>query len=264
MRTEIVNGIVLYNNDYLDYDKIAVVYTEQYGKIKVFFKSVNKPEAKLRALVQPVTEVELVLLKLSDEKFYDKIFKVIGGEVINYYLELKKNLAVYSYVCKVLDLVDALTYEFSVNRDKFLLLRRMLEVIKLRYGKLSETDKLLLFMAFVYRFIKLCGYMPNFNFCARCKKNLVTVNTKFFYFDFKNKEAICDNCTAMDKEGFRLSVDTVITIQKFYKLSSDEILKQSVSSQVCKELELFTFMYLQDYIHRPLKTWQPLLHNNLQ
>ncbi len=241
---QIVDGIVLNRTNFSDYDKVVVVYTLQLGKIKVLFKSVNKPFAKLISFTEPAVELELQCVKLKS-KDYGYVFKAAGGKILNFNNELRKDLNIFFYTCKILDLVDALTLELAKDENKFFLIKRVFQVLPL------SKNKHLLYLAFIYRFIKLCGYMPELINCLKCKTKLLKLND-FFYFDFINGGIVCKRCLK-DGPNLKISFNTTKILQKFYKLNAEQIDKLEVSQDTIEEMNKLTFLYLQNYVHRPLK-----------
>jgi len=241
---QIVDGIVLNRANFLDYDKIVILYTLQLGKIKVLFKSVNKPFAKLLSITEPATELELQCVKLKS-KDYGYVFKAAGGKILNFNSDLRKDLNIYFYTCKILDLVDALTLELVKDENKFFLIKRVLQVLP------ASKNRHLLYLAFIYRFIKLCGYMPELINCVKCKSKLLKSNN-FFYFDFVDGGVVCEKCFK-NNSSLKISFNTTKILQKFYKLNAEQIDKLEVPQDTIEEINKLTFLYLQNYIHRPLR-----------
>lgn len=241
-----VNGIVLRRKNVAEYDKIVLAYTREFGKIRLLFKGVNKPKAKLLALTEPFVESELLVVKLKN-KFYDDIFKVIGGQIINFNEELKADFERFIYASRVIEVIDALTFELARDEEKFFLLKRILDVFK--FAKNYE----ILFTGFVYRFIKLCGYRPNLKSCVRCG---IKINLDSFelYFDLANGGVMCNYCVSLKEKNNVIAVDKEVIkiINMFYTLSAEEIDKLIVNEKVLKDLKELTFLYLNNYIHKPL------------
>lgn len=244
----IVNGFILNRTNFSEYDKIVTIYTLQFGKIKVLFKSVNKITAKFISFTEPATEVELQIVQLRN-KNYGAIFKFAGGEVINFNVHLRDNFVLYEYTCKILDVVDALTFEFVKDENKFLLIKRVLEFLP--FSKNYE----IIFLAFVFRFIKLCGYMPELNKCVKCGAKLDN-NFYFYIFNFIDKGIICEECgeNLNSLEKIKISSNAIKLLKKFYKLNAEQIDMLEVKTEILKEISRFIFLYLQNFLHRSLKT----------
>ncbi len=241
---KIINGIVLNRTDFHEYDRIVLLYTLELGKIKCLFKSVNKPEAKLIYFTEPATEVELQVVKLKNKNYID-FFKVTGGRIVNYNIQLRTNLEIYNYTCKILNLIDSVTLELSKDENKFFLLKRIFEVLP------YASDKNLMYLAFVYRVIKLAGYMPQLYSCVSCKTKI----NKDSYFDILGGGVICDGCyvgVANKNLVLKISFNTIKLIQNFYKLNAYQINNLKIDAQTLSEAEHITNLYLQTFIHKPL------------
>lgn len=237
----IINGIVLNRTNFSEYDKLVLLYTLELGKIKVLFKSVNKPTAKLVSFTEVATEVELQLVRL---KSTDYMFRCAGGTVINYNNNLRKDPDIFLYTCKILELVDRLTLELFRDEKKYFLLKRVLEILPLYNNDIYE----ILFLAFIYRFIKLCGYTPKLDKCVRCNKEI----TDEYYFD-SYSGVVCNRCKK--SSDIKIFSDTTKTIQKFYKLNAEQVRKLQLDKKILDEIKKITFLYLQNYIYKPLLTY---------
>ncbi|MCX7716074.1 MAG: DNA repair protein RecO [Endomicrobia bacterium] len=248
MNYELVNGFILYRKNIMEYDKTITLYTLQHGKIKVLFKGVNKLTAKFISSIEPATETELQVVRLKSPN-YETIFKFAGGTVVNFNHQLRTNLKIYLYTCKIIDLIDALTLEFAKDEDKFFLMKKIFQILPF-----SENCEVLYF-AFVYRFIKLCGYMPELNKCVKCRQSL-SINTNFYIFDFKNKGILCNKCINNNEnntERMKISFNSTNLLRKFYKLNAEQINNFKVEKSVLEEIIQLTSIYLQYYLHRPLR-----------
>ncbi len=240
----IINGIVLNRANFSEYDKIVTLYTLELGKIKCFFRSVNKPKAKLIYFTEPATEVELKIVKVKN-KNYAEFFKTAGGKIVSSNFELRNNLEVYIYTCKILNLVDATTLELLKDESKFFLIKRIFEVLP------NAKSYKLMYYAFVYRFIKLAGYKPQVYKCSLCKKK----SEEDGYFDVLDGSFICNICgnqAKVNSKIVKISANTTKLIQNFYKLNSQQINDLEVDNQTLEELCYITSLYLQNYIHKPL------------
>jgi DNA repair protein RecO (recombination protein O) len=238
---QIVSGIVLNKTNYSEYDKIVNFYTLQLGKIRVLFKGVNKLTAKLISFTELATEAELQLVKL---KSVDYMFKCTGGKVVNYNNVLRESIEIYLYTCKILEIVDKLTLELFSDEKKYFLLKRVLEVLPV----CDKNNYDILFLAFVYRFIKLCGYAPKLNRCVRCDNKIGEEQ----YFDLTSG-VVCSGCKK--DNDIKISLNTTKTIQKFYKLNAEEVCKFRIEKELLEEIKEVTFLYLQNYVYKPLLTY---------
>ncbi|MEN3014184.1 MAG: DNA repair protein RecO [Endomicrobiia bacterium] len=259
----LVRGFVLDRKNTAEYDKLVTIYTLEYGKIKVFFKSVNKLTSKFISSTEIATELELQILHTKNIN-YGEIFRFAGGRVLNYNQSLRENLEIYKYTAKVLELVNALTMEGAKDESKYFLVKRILEVLPL------YKNYEILYLAFVFRFIKLCGYMPEIKKCVKCGRRLFHEESnnknEIYCFDFIEKGIICSICEKslriVNSKMF-VSFDLLFTLHKFFKLNAEEVNLLNVDKKTLDEILKFTFIYLQDFLHIPLKTWSISYENKI-
>lgn len=241
-----VNGIVLKRKNVAEYDKIVLIYTKELGKIKVIFKGVNKPKAKLLSLTESFVESELLIVKLKN-RIYDAMFKAAGGQIIDFYEELRVNLERFIYANKIIEVVDALTLELAKDEEKFFLLKRVLSFMK------SAKNIELIFISFIYRFIKVCGYKPNLKSCIKCGLKVDFLDNSL-YFDLAGGGVLCNKCLDSINKNNIVAVDKSVIkiINMFYMLSAEDIDKLEVNKSSLENIKNLTFLYLNNYIHRPV------------
>ena len=78
-------GIILNSNDFGEADKLATVFSLEYGKIVVKFNGVRKQKAKLKSLAQPFSFVEIECFKRGD------FFTVKTGLVVDSFPKITNN-----------------------------------------------------------------------------------------------------------------------------------------------------------------------------
>ncbi len=253
----IINCIVLRKENYDEYDRLVTVYSLEFGKLKLLFKSVNKPQAKLICLTEPGTEEQLYIYMSKYNTKYR--IRVIGGKLINFYSDLKSNLLKYLYTSSVLEIVDSLTLEFLKDDKKYFLLKRVLEL----FSQCMNYE--LIYLAFILRFIKLCGYGPEIYSCIVCKNRLLNYNS--LYFSMKENGIICPVCiennTELLNNTIKISYYEIFLLQKFLSLTGEEIDKLNIGPDILVNIKKFLFEYLQKYVHFCLKTYTDKFLSNL-
>lgn len=147
-------GIVLRKEVVKESDKLLSIYTYDLGKVHAIAPGAVKISAKLLSITEPVTE--------SDFMFYISkgnysFLRIVGGELKDIFIDIKNHKEKYLYSCSTVEVVDLLTVDFDKNIDKYNLLKRALELISI-----SKNPRRI-YIAFVLRFIKLCGYKISFS-----------------------------------------------------------------------------------------------------
>lgn len=192
-------GIVLYRKKFMEADKLLSIFTYQHGKIKAIAIGSRKSNAKLSTATEHVVLSSFMFLESGHQ---NSLTKIIGGEIITTYPELRNDFRKYLYACRVIETVDLLTVEYNKNENKYELLIRTLELIK------TVQNLELLYNAFLLRFLKYCGYG----------------------FDFEKKEIYNDEEVYLSKLGKISGLE----IDNFY---IPEHLKEKIETR-CKGLLL--------------------------
>ncbi len=141
-------GIVLRHRDVNEYDRIVTIFTVEYGRVEVNFKSVNKSQAKLRSLSE--------LFCYGDYRFYLRKYGAmplcIGGSIISSFPEIRKNLNKILFLSFVCDVYISLTPVYQKSHDKFNLLLSMLEYLN-SYNEISKWS----LPVFILNFLEYYG-----------------------------------------------------------------------------------------------------------
>ena len=199
-------GIVLKREIFKEASKLLTMYTLEFGKIKAIAVGSKKINAKLLFATEPLVESNFMFLSNKIRNFN----KIIGGNILNTFYNLRNDFKKYFHACKILETVNSLTAEHSKNEKKYYLIIRTLNLLE----KVNNPD--LIYYAFLFRFLKLCGYELVFD-------------QKFYYND------ICLNLSG---------------------LSSDKIDKLNLSDKVKKEIDTYCKKLLLNIVEKPLNTWK--------
>ena len=160
-------GLVLKLIDYKDADKLASIFTLEYGVITAKFVGVKKEKAKLKASAQPFT--------FADFNFTTRVNNrvVAGASLIDnfYNIMLNYNKTICGYI--VLDILKSILPEEKTETDLFLLSISTLKNIEQNNEYVSTID-------FILKILKFSGFevfLPNFD---------------YVYFDKFNAEFVKD------------------------------------------------------------------------
>lgn len=117
-------AIILNTQDIGEADRLANIFSLEYGKIKVKFVGVKKQKAKLKPLVQPFTFVELECFKRGD------FFTAKTGIVIDSFLKItsdyKKTICAYI----LMDIVSKVLPKNKIEPKLFVALSNSLDGIE--------------------------------------------------------------------------------------------------------------------------------------
>lgn len=142
MIDEKTQGLVLKLIDYKDADKLASIFTFDYGIITAKFVGVKKEKAKLKAVAQPFTFAEFNFATRAGNKV------VSGANLVDnfYKLLVDFNKTICGYV--VLDIIKSIVPENKPEKDLFYLAISTLKNIEENNEYVSTIDFILKFLSF--------------------------------------------------------------------------------------------------------------------
>ena len=152
-----VNGLVLRQIDYRDYDVILLVLTKEYGKISFCARGAKKLTSKNSRHLLPYTLSE-IMFDYVDGK---TMFTLKSANTINLYKNIQLDLNLSSCASVIGEVAD----KFSMNGDA----NEMFDLVKRSYELLnSGYDCLMVLGLFLSDVMKLFGISPSVDSCVYC------------------------------------------------------------------------------------------------
>ncbi len=140
-------GVVLSRRNLGEYDRLAVVYTEDFGKLPVRFTGVNRAAGKLKALSEPAVWGEYRLHLSPRSEFA----KAIGGRILASFPSLRGDMDRTVAALTCCELLERLTVEHDPSPAKHRLLVAFLAAIE-------ESPSPWLPLAFGLRLVEVAGF----------------------------------------------------------------------------------------------------------
>jgi DNA repair protein RecO (recombination protein O) len=141
------SGVVLSRRNLGEYDRLATVFTEDFGKLPVRFVGVNRPAGKLKALSEPAVWGEYRLHLSPRSEFA----KAVGGRIAASFPDLRADLERVTAALACCELLERLTVEHDPSPAKYRLLVAFL-------AALEESPSPWLALAFGLRLVELAGF----------------------------------------------------------------------------------------------------------
>jgi len=144
-------GIILKEADLNEIDRLLTVYTKELGKVNVSAKGVKKLESKLRYSIEPVSYVQLILVK-------GKNFLILKDSVlIDEFIKTKKDLKKIKLAREIAEIIDEAIIGEEKDEEIWELISTTYKVIDAgrdfaRAGYINQD--------FQKNLIKLLGYDP--------------------------------------------------------------------------------------------------------
>ncbi len=177
---EKTQGLVLKLIDYKDADKLASVFTLDYGVITAKFVGVKKEKAKLKAVAQPFTFADFNFTTRANNRV------VTGANLIDNFYQVMTdyNKTICGYI--VLDIIKSILPEEKPEQDLFLLTISTLKNIE-------QNNELVAVVDFILKFLHFSGF------------GVDLPNADYVYFDKILSEFTMgkhENCIQIDKNVY--------------------------------------------------------------
>lgn len=154
------DAVVLRTINSRDTDQLLVLFSQEFGKMRVMAYGARKTTSRKRGAVQPLCFSRFLLYQGRE---IDSVSQCEGLEVFPALLTGLDRLCYASYV---VELVENSTIEGEISESVF---RLLLETLR----QLEKSDAELVARAFALKLATLAGYKPVLHACASCHRSLV-------------------------------------------------------------------------------------------
>lgn len=221
---EKTKGLVIKLIDYKDADKLASIFTFDYGVVTAKFVGVKKEKAKLKAIAQPFT--------LADFNFTTKANNrvVASASLIDNFYQIVSNYnkTICAYI--ILDIIKTILPEGKQEQDLFLLTISTLKNIEQKNEYVSTID-------FILKFLNFSGFAINLP------------NVDYIFFDKLTAEFVekrTELSTQIDKQVYQtlIKINNGIT-EEFGEKTLKQILRllnNLITTHFGVEIKSFEFI----------------------
>lgn len=226
MELKKIEGIVLYEMPYKESSKIIKIFTKDDGLISAIAKGSKRLKSNLRSVTDKLTYANF---EISYKK--DGLSTLISADVINPFINIKKDIVKISYSNYLLELTSQVIKQ-SMNNNIYNLLISSLLKINDGYDPMVITNILEL------KYLDYLGVTPNLDGCAICgSKDVVTLSASAGGFV----------CNKHLKNDYIVTDKTIKIIRMLRYLDIDKISKIDLSSNIKNEINNFIDDYYDRY-----------------
>lgn len=229
-------GLVLYNRNYREDDKLVKIFTETAGKRMFFVKHAS--QSKLSSVIQPLTRADF-LLKVNDTglSYIDDYHGADSYKTIN------ADIFKMSYATYIVALADAAISDNQPDPHLFSFLVKTLELIN------EGLDYEILTNIFEIQILERFGTRLNFHECVFCHRV-----GKRFDFSYHYSGLLCPEHYDKDPNRSHLNPNVLYLIEKFQSLHFDELRKISIKPEMKQSLRYFIDGIYDNYVGIQLKS----------
>lgn len=228
------DALVLRNLNRGETDQLLVLFSLEYGKLKVMAHGSRKITSRKRGAVQPFTLTRFLIHK---GRYIDSVRQC---EELESFPELFLRIDRICYASYAVELVENSTVEGDANQILFAVLVEALR-------QLGKGDPEIVARAFALKMITLTGYKPILDLCAKCHKDL---KGKVLAFSPLTGGFLCADCASEKGEDqmIRCHRGTLETIKLMLAWELSKLGQLKVDAKTRGELYFVLKLHLEYHL----------------
>lgn len=235
MQTKESRGLVLFNRNYREDDKLVKIFTETAGKRMFFVKHISR--SKLASVIQPLTLADF-LMKINEDglSYLDDYREVETFKTIN------EDIFLLAYASYLVALADAAIEDGQHDALLFAFLVKTLELME------QGLDYEILTNIFEVQILERFGVRLNFHDCVFCHRVGLP-----FDFSYKYSGLLCPQHYEKDSHRSHLDPNVPYLLDRFQTISFEDLQTISVKPEVKRKLRTFIDGIYDNYLGLRLK-----------
>jgi len=237
-------AVVLRRYSLADADRIVVLATREFGKVRVVGQGVKKPKSRMAGCLEPLSHIRAKFFLREGAE----LWRLRQCESLHSYLGTNASLAQFYGFSYIAELVCEYLEDHNPNPSLFRLL-----ISTLSAGEQKGCSEALV-RYFELWTLKLCGLLPDYCSCSVCGKRIAHSE---FYASSEGGEGSCTACAK--GRGIRIGTATAALLQSFQRRSPAEFVDEAGrTGSGSPDLEQLTQRLIEWSLEKPLKSYPPL------
>ncbi|HON79783.1 MAG TPA: DNA repair protein RecO [Spirochaetota bacterium] len=242
-------GIVLSSFSGGEADRIARIFTREYGKRSFVFKGIRKSRKRSALVSEPGTVVDLVYYYHEDRDYQ------VAGEfqVRNHFYSIREDLSRIFHLYLMLETVEKTTGFNDPGTKIFDLLNSGIETLASSPFPVNVT------LFFLVHLFRLNGILPDFSSCKVCGKR----DLSGFTLDFNDCTPVCGACSGGSRahRSSSFSAGTGDFLQRAVTRKFRDIDHSVFSAEELHHVLFSMCIFVEHYFHIMLKSKELLFSN---
>lgn len=232
MQLKKFEGFIVDEKSYKETSKILNIITKDGLKVGVVSKGCKKMKSNLRSVSQKFTYANFIISYKEDG-----LSTLISADIINPFLNIKKDIEKISYVNFMTDLTNQVIKQ-SNNKNIYDIL--ISSVLKIEEG----YDPLIICDILEIKYLDFLGISPYFDGCVVCNnKNVVTLSLEKGGFvclkDYDNEYIVSDKTIKV------IRMLKYVDIKKIKRVSLTSKVKEEINNFIDEYYDKYTGLYLK-------------------
>jgi DNA repair protein RecO (recombination protein O) len=225
-------AIVLKKMNFGDTSLIATFFTRDFGRLSGIIKGARNPKSKSGSIIDPFNHLQIVLYKKENRELQ----YISQASLITFFGNLREDYNKIKYASSVLEIVDKLVLD---GQEHEIVFRGLCRILTLLDSSTQPPDLLLL--RFIMFFIKEAGYELQMEHCSACRKEIKSIDRKYFNLE---RGMLCGSCVQGHMHTYEFSQEL---FNLLYCLNSRKNEIQYIADDVQNALS-FTESYIKYHV----------------
>ena len=235
-------AIVLRTINLSETDKLAILFTEQFGKVKCAAKAARKVKSRFGAALEPLSFISVIYF--GKEK--QDIFRLNHSDVIRSFHWLREDFSKFYTAIYFNELMDNLIQEGHPSPESFHFLLDAFEALK----KTTELETLR--RLFEIRIMSLSGFGPRLNQCVVCPR---IPEGSILGFSFRMGGIVCEKCLRKTRVELNIKAGTLNYVKKLIDMDINHCQRLKIPKSMEKEIENVTHRLVTYNLGRELRSY---------
>jgi DNA repair protein RecO (recombination protein O) len=192
-------------------DKIASLFTRQLGRLRAVARGALRPKSRYGGTLEPLSYVRLWIFERENRD----LLRLNSVEILESFFDMQRDYRVQLAAQYLAEVGERLLPEREMNERVFRLLLAVLRALK----HSNEVNRTLLY--FDYWMVRLGGFLPDFDTCARCGRLLGEDGS---YYAGGSEGIFCRDCKPSG--ATKIAAATLSMVQAACRQSLDKWLQE--------------------------------------
>lgn len=233
-------AIVLRTHRLGEADKIASLFTRQWGRLRAVAGGAQRPRSRYGGTLEPLSYVRLWLFERENRD----LLRLNSAELIESFFDMQKDYRVQVAAQYIAEVSERFLPEREVNERAFRLLLAVLRALK----RPGEVNRPLVY--FDYWLLRLGGFLPDLEHCLACGRAL---GEEGGYYGLGSEGLLCANCRT-SPGGQAVSPKVLAMVQAACQAPLDRWLAAEKAPEGCREARRFFEELIESHLERKLLT----------
>lgn len=235
-------ALVLHTYKLGETDQIVILFTQDFGKLRVVVRRSHSPRRHTAGYYQPLMLLNAIVYGRPGQSLY----RMHSVDILQAFRPLHEDFELLRCGLYMTELIDVVTHEREPAPELFALFHQALEQLA------QASSPTMLLRLFELRLLMVIGYTPQLLYCAQCTRNLHADERTF---SPRLGGILCTACAATVRQTLTVSRETLTYLRLALAGDSTVAPLTPLAPTAQQELEQLLHAHLTCCLGRELKSY---------